>query len=43
MTILSLYWESYQSSKLAGSPKTKVSEISFWTSERILVLVRSDL
>ena len=31
-----------QSSKLAGSPKSEVSEIMFRTSETILVLVRSD-
>ena len=31
-----------KSSKLAGSLKSEASEIMFWTSETILVLVRSD-
>ena len=33
---------SWQSSKLAGSPKSEASEIMLWTSETILALVRSD-
>ena len=31
-----------QFSKIAGTPKSEASEIMFWTSEAILVLVRLD-